>query len=56
MERMERAGGLTGAATGDPLAGPMVKWAWALQNSYATYFEVTNPLSVVHCYATWFDV
>ena len=26
--------------SGDDL-GPMVMWAWALQNSYDTYFKVT---------------
>jgi ankyrin repeat protein len=39
MAKME---GATGAAT-DPLAlGFMVMWAWALQNSYATYFEAIH--------------
>ncbi|CAI8010942.1 Ankyrin-1 [Geodia barretti] len=40
MGKMERASGSTGAAT-DPL-GSMVMWAWALQNSYATYFEAIH--------------
>ena len=50
MAKMERASGSTRAAT-DPL-GSMVMWAWALQNSYATYFEVSrpSPLAREWCY------
>ena len=43
MGKMERASGSTGAATDSDSLGSMVMWAWALQNSYATYFEVSRP-------------
>ncbi|CAI8010958.1 Ankyrin-1 [Geodia barretti] len=42
MGKMERASGSTGAATDSDSLGSMVMWAWALQNSYATYFEAIH--------------
>lgn len=49
MEAMERPSTHTTKVAKEKL-GPMVMWAWALQNSYATYFEVNSLKKLVHVF------